>query len=391
MPAIIQIKRNNQLDGLRLFAMLGVIFMHLATVRGGPAGRAIGWGCLQLFMALSGFLTTRVLLLDRKQTKAAGGNSWATLGQFFMRRVLRTFPIYYLVIGIGLLIGLQPAREVFGWLATYTLNIYLTLTGNWTSLGPYAHLWSLSVQEQFYLFWALVVMFAPKRRLFQISCAMVAVAPIYRLFAIIHGWGSAALTFFTLSCLDSVGMGALLALAADTPKLRDRIDAWLTWGALPVGLVAAVILVRLDASLPSVTGVGFNLALGLIACWIIHRAKQGFRGPVGWVLESKPAVFLGRLSYGLFVYHFFMPPIVGPLLRRYGLDFTDGGLAAFVIYSAATIAVAILSWYLIEAPLNRLKDRLRPSAAPQPMPLPLSARDAVILRKPIALAGSSAP
>ena len=393
MPAIAQTKNPNrsiQLDGLRLFAMLAVFFHHFAIMRGGHVCASFGWAGLQLFMALSGFLTTRILLRDRMQTEAAGGNLWGTLGQFYTRRSLRIFPIYYLVIGIGFVLGLESARKLLGWLSTYTLNIYLTLTGNLNSVGPYAHLWSLSVQEQFYIFWALVVLFAPMRRLFRISCAMVIVAPIYRLIAVVFGWGPAAVSYFSLACLDSTGMGALLALGMDAPKIRERLDTWLTRVALPLGLVGTVILAIADLRWPNVTGVGINLALGLVSCWVIYKTTQGFRGPVGWVLELKPIMFLGRISYGLFIYHFFMPGIVGPFLRHYGVDFTDGGLKAFAIYSTAAIAGATLSWYVIEAPMGRIKDQFRPSTVPapkpSPQPVPLPERDTTPASKPFVLA-----
>ena len=214
-PAIPIPRRQPQLDALRVFPMVGIFLHHLAPVTAGRFGELAGKLGVQLFFMLSGFLTTMVLLRDRQLAEATHQSPWKALRQFYIRRSLRLFPAYYLVIAVAIVVNLNSVQHILVWLLTHTVNLYLSWTGDVNVTGKFTHLWSLSVQEQFYVLWAIIMLFAPRRAILPVACALVAIGPLYRLYAVLHGVNAVATRFFTLSCLDSLGIGALLRLAME--------------------------------------------------------------------------------------------------------------------------------------------------------------------------------
>ena len=339
--------------------MAGIFLDHFASPRVGEVAGIIGWSCLQLFLALSGFLTTMVLLRDRELSNPTLAGRWRAALNFYARRSLRIFPIYYLVITSALVFDVWPARQTFAWLATYTANLYICFTGRWNALGDFAHLWSMSVQEQFYVVWGAVVLLAPRRWLAPVSGLMVAAGPIYRLTAALAGLHPAAISFFTLACMDALGLGALMALAQPHRSSRSPSEADRRRFMLFLVVLIAALGLFVQTADGKMEIVGFNLIAGIVACGIIEGAIRGFPQPLGRWLESAPLVFLGRISYGLFVYHLFMPKLLKPIIDALPIEWADGGFRALLVYSLATIAVAALSWHWIEQPINLWKARFR--------------------------------
>jgi peptidoglycan/LPS O-acetylase OafA/YrhL len=349
--------RSTQLDGLRAFAMAGVFLDHFAWKQM-KEWDVVGWMGLEVFLAMSGFLTTMILLKDHAAAEAAGRSRWAVLGQFYIRRALRIFPVYYLALGVALAANFPHAREAFGWLATYTANLYVIAAGGLESLGYLSHLWSMSVQEQFYIAWALLMVLVPRRWLTWVACGMVLTGPLYRFVGIQVGLSDTAVYFFTPSCVDALGLGVLLCLAYTTPALRPRLGPGLA-ALAGLGAVVAWVATAVDDTRPTFTVVAFTPAIGLVACWLIYGAMEGFKGPVGWVLGWRPVAYVGRISYGLFVYQFLARPLVTPLVERFGLGIWPGGMRAFFLYSVVTIAIASLSWHLLEKPIHGYAQRFR--------------------------------
>src|SRR6266849_732607 len=158
-----------QLDGIRTLAVSAVFLQHFVGFQNLPGILGvIPWGQLgvKLFFVLSGFLITGVLLRSRDAVEQAGVSNWFAARQFYVRRFLRIFPLYYFVIAICVLLNIPPVREILVWLLTYTLNIYASLRGQWGNLDLYvAHFWSLAVEEQFYIVWPWFLLFAPRKRL----------------------------------------------------------------------------------------------------------------------------------------------------------------------------------------------------------------------------------
>lgn len=141
------------LDGLRAFAVGLVIYSHWMP---GHYQFKLPWGSagVQLFFVLSGFLITGILL--RCRTSVA---RLSALRAFYVRRILRIFPLFYCVLLLAYVLNIEPVRETVFWHLPYLSNFYFFSIGRWD--GDISHFWSLAVEEQFYLFWPAIVMFVP--------------------------------------------------------------------------------------------------------------------------------------------------------------------------------------------------------------------------------------
>jgi peptidoglycan/LPS O-acetylase OafA/YrhL len=150
-----------QLDALRAFAVLSVLAVHFVSHP--PRWlEVVPWAAcgVQLFFVLSGFLITGILLDSRNEVEAGASRFWM-LRQFYTRRFLRIFPLYYAVVLVGWLIKLPGFTETLGWNLSYLTNFYILQKGAWIEVA--SHLWTLSVEEQFYLVWPWVVLFLPNK------------------------------------------------------------------------------------------------------------------------------------------------------------------------------------------------------------------------------------
>jgi peptidoglycan/LPS O-acetylase OafA/YrhL len=332
-------ERLPQLDGLRAVAVAFVMAFHFipSVDRYAPLG-SIG---VRLFFVLSGFLITRILLDVRSSGIAAA------LRSFYVRRGLRIFPLFYLVLLLAALIDIGPVRETIGWHVSYLTNFYLFDRGSWH--GSISHLWSLAVEEQFYLLWPLLVLWLPERRLPAAIVFMLCLAPLSRL--LIGGTMSAVLPF---GCVDALGAGALLAL----PSTRRSIMS--AGFLIGVPLVVVSLLLRAAGYVSPGFEVALDCGVALAAAWIVGRAAKGFEGGLGAFLTARPVTYAGTISYGLYLYHGFMPYVLG----RYITGFVEmPWMARLALLTTATVATASISWRFFEAPILKYKDRL--ATAPQ--------------------------
>jgi peptidoglycan/LPS O-acetylase OafA/YrhL len=351
-----------QLDALRAIAVSAVVVHHFLP---GGAGAAADAG-VKLFFTLSGFLITSGLLRTRATITAGDQTLPAAIARFYARRSLRIFPLYYFVIAIALLIGLPPAREIVWWLVTYTLNILMARQG-WFEAN-FAHFWSLAVEEQFYVFWPWLVLVLPARLLIPGAVVMTLIAPAYRLsYALSDYQNMTGLSSYisTWSCLDSLGTGALLAMLQRALPAQV-VDRWLLRRLLPAGLLGYLLF-----SLPVTSSVGFVLfgvAQAVVFAAAIRLAAVGVGGRGRRVLEYGPLMYLGRISYGVYVYHPFMKEGARWTLLRADPSTPAEGWLVILLALVATLVVSSLSWALLEAPINRLKRHVRD-------PLPTATRE----------------
>jgi peptidoglycan/LPS O-acetylase OafA/YrhL len=343
------------LDGLRGIAVLLVLYCHAPQLfgrndgsDGWPWAASRGaWLGVDLFFVLSGFLITGLLLQDRSRPGA--------LGRFWLRRALRIFPLallYLAVLAAALawVPGLARLREpgAFWWALTYTTNVRVLLEG-WRS-PPFDILWSLAVEEHFYLVWPFVVLFVRRRSVALATAALVLSAPLLR-WLLLPGHGALGVYVATWCRTDALAAGALLALAWHGPW-RDAVLRAGRWCLLPatvwLGWVLAV-------PVPAWFHIGGLSAIaGAFVAWVaVALAPPRWLAPV---LTHGALRAVGRISYGLYVWHL----LVGEAVRR----LVPGGLALrSLVWLAAVFVVAQLSYRTFEAPLLRLRERFeRPSA-----------------------------
>jgi peptidoglycan/LPS O-acetylase OafA/YrhL len=350
-----------QLDGLRAVAVTLVLVQHAVP----PIKHVVPLAHVgvRLFFVLSGFLITGILLRSRAVRETGTESAGMLLRRFYLRRALRIFPIYYLVILTGLAFGVGPIGDAFWWLSTFTSNAYLALRDQW--IDGYFHFWTLAIEEQFYLVWPMIVLLAPSRYLGPAMALMFAAALIYRGFAAFLGFSVISTYCLTPACLDSLGMGALIAaLLRPVPHTSpDRRGIWqrrllIAGGA---GLIVTWMLRRWGFHRFDV--IAFDLALAAFLGGVVMAAARRHDGIAGRFLELGGLRRLGKVSYGVYVYHVFLPALVYTIARRdaiaRGLVDPDGlAIRACLYLAPAMLLFPVGSWYLLERPMLRLKDRL---------------------------------
>lgn len=332
------------LDSLRALAILLVLVEHWLY----PLGRSIGlhgsYG-VWLFFTLSGYLITGILLRYREAVRDGRATVKHALSIFFARRFLRIMPAYYLFLGISSLAGILNSDNAL-WHLLYLSNFYFMYEGQLKAMG---HLWSLSVEEQFYLVWPAIILVVTKRGLPLAIACCIAGAIVFRVISLWQGW-PLAYYVFPIACLDTLGLGALLA--------------WLNWQSSPMfrtslrwaqyaGLAAAPVVGFAPEAI-------FNaiapLIIGLASTWLIEVAVRGVPDIVGRILAWAPVLYAGRLSYGLYLYHGLASRFVD---ARFVQMLPDGYYGAMLLAAAlkgiVLLLIVTVSWYLFELPINRLK------------------------------------
>jgi peptidoglycan/LPS O-acetylase OafA/YrhL len=360
--------RNNtahympQLDGLRAFAVGAVLIHHFFQPPrvGGVDFALLG---VWLFFVLSGFLITGILLRSRDQIDYSGYQVGFVLRQFYIRRFLRIFPLYYLVLSVAAMLDLGDVRDTIFWHLAYISNYLFAARQHWGSVT--AHFWSLSVEEQFYILWPAVILFAPRRLLLKIIITAIAIGPIFRAAAHFLDFNWIARLTVLPASLDALGLGALLAYcshhAAEKPILIKRLKQCIYWLGIP-GLIVLLCLQKLE-NYNLVGDVTVNswfiepVLWGLMFVWVINRASLGFTGVGAKILEFNLA-YIGKISYGIYVYHPFVYVLLPILFYRTDIDFfLLPRLLQFGLLVGTTIGMAAISWHFFESPINSLKNR----------------------------------
>lgn len=322
-----------ELDGLRAFAILGVLLVHSNFALHTPAlemYRSWGWIGVDLFFVISGYLITSILLASKEKP--------GYYVNFYARRGLRIWPLYYLLLvfvfvaspHLGDWADQRIDFHIYHWryYALYTQNLVLPQLGSFALVIT----WSLCVEEQFYLVWPVLVRVCSRRTLERIVLTTFALEPLIRLG--LQHFGSPFLSYYTPARLDAIAAGALVAL-------RPR---WLkhAWLAAPA---AYVLLCRKEFV------VSYS-ALALTFAWLVSYAvANGSR-----VLRFAPLRFLGKISYGVYIYHtiFFVLYWSTPLYRLAD-SLPWPHLWHLLFQISLPIPVAAASWYLLEQPILRLK------------------------------------
>jgi peptidoglycan/LPS O-acetylase OafA/YrhL len=347
-----------QLDSLRALAFLGVAASHWFS--GENAITLFGGTGVQLFFVLSGFLITGILLDYRRMQESSGClSAGSALRTFYARRFLRILPLYYGVIVVAAILNVGPIRTFWPWHAGYVPN-FLYAIHKPSPGDPFTHFWSLGVEEQFYFIWPFLIFFASFRSLKWWITVLIVTAPFFRIgmeyaFPQLH-----RVNYLPLSCGDSLGVGACLAFASRkgtffkwTPSALARVfgNLGLVGGLLTGGLML------MTGDVFWVRSIGHSFLIFFYG-WLVFRAAVGFRGLTGEVLMRAELRFLGKISYGLYVFHHFFTFVnFRGFLENVGLParIAENVFGQSLMRLIVTILLAIASWYLYENPLNKLK------------------------------------
>ena len=347
------------LDGLRCFAVLGVLIFHFSPTLGEVLETG-SWG-VRLFFVLSGFLITRSLLQTRKHIDAGQTSVPSALRAFFIRRLFRLWPVYFLCLAIAYAFNIELTRQTIWWHLLMASNQYVFHTQSWP--GVLSHFWTLAVEQQFYLFWPFVILFAAKRRMDLVLLAVLVAGPLSRELILAMRWSNLATLYTPLPCcLDFFAIGGAVAWGHDegwldrfATTLRLRLllmlaAGWLLWGTL---------LKYIDGHYPAHWLVYDPLlqALGFAALivYLLHRPG----GLIGRCLRFRPFVYLGEISYGIYIFHNFSHRF-GPGLLRHtaGMSYFPDELPHVLYYTALSFTAAVVSHHFFEKPVRRWGRRL---------------------------------
>jgi peptidoglycan/LPS O-acetylase OafA/YrhL len=349
-----------ELDGLRFYAFLGVFVCHTLPFDGAFYRRfhlpiPWLWGAVaksgaagvDLFFALSAFLITSILLREREET---GGIS---LRRFYLRRILRIWPLYFLLIALGVVLAHTMPKQSLPW---YYVAGYLLFAGNWVHAvfgrpeSICSPLWTVSIEEQFYLIWPLLMKMLGRRGMIVAAIVTFLLASVSRLGFMLAGSSGGFIYYGSISRCDSLALGILLALFADRlPRLTRGARLLLLAAGLMGWVVSSAWLNEQPGPVDMRMVLGrliVSLAAGAILYACLHSHSKLVRGD--WVVR------LGKISYGLYMLHLtgilimlslFRPVWGWQLLATKGLGFV------------MTVILALASYRWVESPFLRLKDR----------------------------------
>ena len=359
--------------------MILIIFTHLHLF-------GMGWIGVQVFFVLSGFLITRILVRDAERQ-----SSGTFFKNFYMRRVLRIFPAFYLYIALIYVATyafgeLEGIRHQVPFVATYSSNFLMTTQyealnerGNWML----AHLWSLCVEEHFYLIWPAVVYFAGRQRVARIAVALVLAGPLIRLsiyyiwLGVDAGWmtdnWARAIYVLSPSHIDGFAMGAWM-----TTWRGRALGNW----ALALFAVVVVMMVGLGMLVngPGITaenarhilnlGYPIHMPHGYQFVWG-YSLVNIFGALLIWLALYQPFVkrffahpwltFTGKISYGMYVYHLAVITLFVTLAESWGatLRTPESRVVLALLVFPLIYGVAMMSWFYYEKPLLTLKERFK--------------------------------
>jgi len=366
-----------ELDGLRAVGLLLVLTDHFL-----PQGFSyllfqlgnLGWIAIDSFFVMSGLLITGILLDTRERP-----NYFST---YYARRALRILPLYYAVLLAWYAIirftnhGIDYANMIQywgspAWLTFYAGNIRQAIVGmptvnlGYTLVLAYAPLWSLQVEEQFYLIFPLAVAFLNPRRLRLFLIAGIVCSPLLRLLGYLWHPGNPFLQYTQLPThCEGIALGGLIAL-------RLRSGPWKVSRALLTALTALFLGGACAGSVLSTWGtydqawstvwnrlVGYSISAAGCACLILWLLC--FRESVytAW-LRVAPLRYLGKISYGVYLLHPLALWMVLELGKKGFIHFHQNDWRYVILAVVSSVALASISWKFFETPLLRIKDRIR--------------------------------
>jgi peptidoglycan/LPS O-acetylase OafA/YrhL len=335
-----------ELDAVRGLAAAMVLICHVPQMR-----FWFGASGVDLFFVLSGFLITGIILKNRERA--------GFLRIFYTRRALRILPIYYLALGVMVAINAlrsHPGRlDGLWYYLTYLQNVPMYWGAETPPLDlSVGHMWTLAIEEQFYLLWPLAMVMLPLRFVPWLCGLLFVTSPILRYYGfdrmlllahmdgLVLGGFLAFLelkfSFARRALLNSIYAGLFLAGAI--------VYGWLSWQFMHQQGHSGQEMIATSSGIAAVSVTYFGL-IGMVAAM---SGRQWL-----WPLRWRPLTLLGSISYGLYLYHYIVFEYFEMAQRRFAIE---DSIFVEVLKMAASVLVAVVSWRCIEAPILRLKDRL---------------------------------
>lgn len=350
-------KYIKQLDSFRAIAVTLVIISHwlpknhfLNILPNGDIG-------VDAFFVLSGFLITRILLEYRSKTDCDLNSKLIVVKNFYVRRSLRIFPVYYLLLIILLLlekyINIQ-LKDSFIYHISYTSNLLFFKNQSWE--GSLSHLWSLAVEEQFYLIWPWIIIFTPLRYLKYTILGFICIGICSDLILYWLFQGKILIYILTPTCFDAFGLGAIIAYTLKYEEDKYLLlKKYLKW-CIVFGVCSVWIIHKLNPEIYFLRPL-----ISLICAYLILFLIQE-KSFLQNVFSNSILIFIGKISYGMYLYHNFIPWFFENLLLFIKNEMIDSilinnriGLAVFISKYLLLVIISWMSWKLVEKPLLHYK------------------------------------
>jgi len=336
-----------QLDGLRAVAVLGVLCDHFAV----RTPEWLPWGQMgvRFFFILSGFFATLSLWRAKERMEAAHGSVWGVVKDYYAKRLLRIGPAYYLTVLAGaFILGIPQLRDNLLWHLAFLSNFFIVHLGYWPL--AVSHFWSLSVQEQFYLIWPWLVLLLP-RAWFLVACLLL--IPLAQIFCgMVILLDAPAVTRWVLlpGCIDAFAYGALGAHLVQMEGAEKVFSGKRSFAVFGVALVFLVFGIVLRYEPEHSTALGFvEMFEGVFLVWML-AAVYFARGIMARLLGSRPLVAIGKISFGLYIYHIFVIILYDRIRDSAGWPLLPDPLRVALLTSVS-LAFAAASYRWIEQPV----------------------------------------
>lgn len=341
------------LNGIRAIAVFFVVISHRFPENHFLKSFPIGSYGVDMFFVLSGFLISRGLFFQLKLQKDNFYSNGQILKNFFLKRCLRIFPIYYtLLLFLFLTKGIvgNNFKENILWYVFYGANYLNYIQNKW--FGALAHLWSLSVEEQFYIFFPILLIFIFRKRILLLLTIFIITGTLYPFF--ISGNSS----ILTLSCINAFGIGGLLAYI-EIYRNSFIISFYRYTLFLSIPILLLIIVHNLFINIPFFPE---RLAISVIAIFVITLC---FLKPnsfvVSKILNNKFLNFIGIISYGIYLYHNIVPKYWNFVLHKLNVSFNNSQFSylEFFLQTSFIIVLSYFSWILLEKPILNLKKYIK--------------------------------
>jgi peptidoglycan/LPS O-acetylase OafA/YrhL len=348
------------LDGLRALAIFWVLNFHSGGQLGAFFSKRGGWAGVDAFFVISGFLITGILLKEQTKTATIG------LKNFYARRALRLVPAYILFIILTCIVNPLHCKNLapaVGIAAIYMCDFDLAM--NWGHIlgSGFEIAWSLSVEEKFYLIWPTVMKFA-RKHLAWIGLTTIAACFAWRAYLVYTGafWMRVAGGFDTK--VDALMIGCLAAVALHNPQIRAKLQKYCTHFLLPIGLFAFVILYLRALGHPfGAVGVTAKLLYWNVRVPVFTIAFTALimslclqpKSIVARFLSMVPFTWIGKISYSLYLWHM----LAFTWVKEYAyVPGRSEALDLEILEYAMAVTFAAISYYFVEQPFLKIKDRL---------------------------------
>ena len=355
-----------QFDGLRALAVLTVMVDHFsADVPNFPLPDWIHLGAtgVRLFLVLSGYFITASLRRARDRMDAGALSAGKTIGAFYWRRLLRIAPAYFVFATIAIILGVGTIRQNWPWVFTGTVNWMIAWRDQWPL--TIAHLWSICVQEQFYLFWPILILFLPRKWILPAIIGVAFAGIAFRTGCVIFSAPVIVRWVLPFGSLDSLGAGAALGWCGG--QLKASRHGWLLF-VVGLSMLGIAAVLRNTDPMQMKSVLVEPLEAGAFAI-LVARTANGFQGWIALFLTNPGLVFAGRISYGLYIYHVLVAMVLNRWLPSSLRFVIENPSLRLIVFGMVTLFVAMFSWRLLEQPINRLRGA-KTTKAPSPLPNP---------------------